>query len=67
MQQTVNAVAPELTAAVMSAVTAHILPAATPHPTPSRAVSDLDLGWAQRLVSAETAADDNQPSAIPSR
>jgi len=63
VQQSVNAVAPELMAAVLSAVTAHLLPAAAPHSTPSRAVSELDLGWAERLVSADTAAEYNQPSA----
>jgi len=61
VQQTVNALAPELTAAVLSAVSAHILPAATSHPTPLRAVSDLDLGWVQGLISTETAAEYNQP------
>ncbi|MCC6989746.1 MAG: SDR family NAD(P)-dependent oxidoreductase, partial [Acidobacteria bacterium] len=51
---------PELTAGVMAAVASHLLPAATAAPSPARRVESLDLGWAQRLVSASTAAAYNQ-------
>ncbi len=64
VQHAANAVAPELTAAVLSAVTAHVLPAAASRPTSSRAIGDLDLGWAARFLSAKTAAEYNQPDTI---
>lgn len=61
VQHAATAIAPELMATVLSVATAHLLPGAAPYPTPSREVGDLDLGWAQRLISRETAAEYNQP------
>jgi len=55
-----NAALPELTARLMAAVSGHILPAATADPSAARRIESLDLGWANRLVSASTAAAYNQ-------
>jgi NAD(P)-dependent dehydrogenase (short-subunit alcohol dehydrogenase family) len=64
LQHAANTLAPELTAAVLQAVSRRVLPNAVPGPSPSRAVSELDLGWAAPLVSAVTARAYNQP--VPS-
>jgi short-subunit dehydrogenase len=64
-QHLANALAPELMASVLATVTKHVLPAAALGPSPARAISELDLGWAEALVSEATAVAYNQPEAAP--
>jgi NAD(P)-dependent dehydrogenase (short-subunit alcohol dehydrogenase family) len=63
VQQSANAVAPQLTATILQAVHAYLLPGPVDGLTPARAISDLPLGWAAPLVSASTADTYNQPHA----
>lgn len=67
VQHLASTLAPEVTAALLATVTAHVLPGAVEGPSPSRAVSALDLGWAEEMVSAETAVTYNQPEAAVTR
>lgn len=67
VQHLTNALAPELMASVLAVVTAHALPAAVDGPSPSRAISDLDLGWAEAMVSTDTAVAYNQSEAALAR
>jgi NAD(P)-dependent dehydrogenase (short-subunit alcohol dehydrogenase family) len=64
LQQVAHGLAPGLAAAVLAAVAGHVLPKAVNSVTPLRTVSDLDLGWAQALVSIKTAVEYNQPEVV---
>jgi short-subunit dehydrogenase len=65
VQHTVNALAPEMTAAILAALNARLLPSAVPGSSPSHPISELSLGWAAALVSETTAQAYNQADAVP--
>lgn len=60
-QHLASTLAPELTAAALAMVSRRLLPEPVSGRSSSRAISDLDLGWAAPLVSATTAQAFNQP------
>lgn len=64
-QHLANALAPEVTAALLSAVTARALPSPVAGASPAIPLSELSLGWAASLVSGTTAHAYNQADALP--
>lgn len=64
VQHVASTLTPELSAALLAVVSEHVLPGRVPGPSPSRAVADLDLGWAAPLVSTTTALAHNQPEPV---